>query len=393
MKHPGDNAPGLPFVMEIFMKKELELYIHIPFCIRKCEYCDFLSGPASFAKWQVYVDALCREIQACRGYEAYEVVSIFFGGGTPSVLPGEWLERVMEQIRERFVVRADAEISIEANPGTVNREKLLHYRMAGINRISFGCQSADDEELKRLGRIHTFEEFLDSFRMARKAGFSNINVDLMFALPGQSRAGWEKSLRKVINLSPEHISAYSLIIEEGTPFAQRKLDLPDEEEERSMYEDTGKILREYGYAQYEISNYAKKGYECRHNCGYWQGREYLGLGLGSASLLEGVRFSNTQDFEQYIDCSADPAQIREHSQQLSRQEQMEEFMFLGMRMMCGVSDKLFYEKFQKTMKEVYGKIITKYVGMGLLEWEGENLRLTRDGIHVSNQIFADFLFD
>ncbi len=374
------------------VKKELELYIHIPFCIRKCEYCDFLSGPASPKRQREYVNALCQEIRACGDYGEYEVSSIFFGGGTPSILSGEWLAEIMEEIYKYFDVCENAEISIEANPGTVTEEKLRQYRNAGVNRISFGCQSANNDELKMLGRIHTWEEFLESFSMARAAGFDNINVDLMSGLPEQSLHTWENSLVKVAKLHPEHISAYSLIVEEGTPFANRQLNLPGEEEERQMYENTAEILGKYGYYQYEISNYAKAGYACRHNCGYWKRTEYLGLGLGSASLVHEARFSNTSDMELYLEKSANPSQIREDVQELSELEQMEEFIFLGLRMLKGVSKVCFWEKFGKSLDCVYGDIIRKYVDLGLLAWSDDYLHLTRAGISVSNQIFADFLF-
>ena len=372
-------------------KRELELYIHIPFCMRKCEYCDFLSGPASTARQKEYVEALCKEIQSSIGYEEYAVCSIFFGGGTPSVLSGERIAQIMEAIYHRFLVLEDAEISLEANPGTVTLDKLLQYRNAGINRISFGCQSTDNKELKLLGRIHTWEEFLESFAMAREAGFTNINVDLMSGLPEQSLQTWENSLNKVAKLNPEHISAYSLIIEDGTPFAECNFNLPDEEEERQMYENTAMILEKYEYHQYEISNYAKKGYECRHNCGYWKRKEYLGLGLGSASLIKETRFCNTSDMEFYLKFSNEPSKLREDLQALSIKEQMEEFMFLGLRMLEGVSEKEFLNKFGETLESVYGSVIKKYVNLGLLEWRADSLCLTRSGISVSNQIFADFL--
>ncbi len=375
------------------MKTELELYVHIPFCIRKCEYCDFLSGPANIERQREYVKALCEEIRSCADYGAYEISSIFFGGGTPSVLPGEWIAEIMQEIYQRFHVLDKAEISIEANPGTVTEEKLRQYRNAGINRISFGCQSTNNEELKTLGRIHTWEEFLESFHMARAAGFSNINVDLMSGLPEQSLSAWEDSLVKVAKLHPEHISAYSLIIEEDTPFANLQLNLPNEEEERQMYENTAEILGNYGYYQYEISNYAKEGYACRHNCGYWKRTEYLGLGLGSASLVNEVRFSNTSNMKLYLEESGDFSRIRVDMQKLSVSEQMEEFMFLGLRMLEGVSKLEFCNKFGKTLDNVYGDVIKRYVDLGFLVWRENNLHLTRAGISVSNQIFADFLID
>lgn len=242
-----------------------------------------------------------------------------------------------------------------------------------------------------LGRIHTWEMFLESFELAREAGFTNINVDLMSGLPGQSVESWESSLRRVAQMGPEHISAYSLIIEEGTPFADRKLDLPDEDDERRMYERTHQILEEYGYHQYEISNYAKNGRECRHNLGYWKRTEYLGLGLGSASLVNETRFSNTSDMNYYLENSADLKKIREDAEELDRQSQMEEFMFLGLRLTDGISCREFEQQFGQQLYAVYGNIIEKYSNMGFLEAQGDKLKFTREGISVSNPILADFL--
>ncbi|MFR3185822.1 MAG: radical SAM family heme chaperone HemW [Ruminococcus sp.] len=375
------------------MKKELELYIHIPFCVRKCAYCDFLSGPADYEAQRSYKEALIREIENVESFADSEVSSIFIGGGTPSVFSEQWMAEALEKVYTHFNVRQDAEISIEANPGTVDLGKLAVYRQAGINRISFGCQSADNRELKMLGRIHTWEEFLESFSMAREAGFSNINVDLMSGLPGQSLQSWEESLHKTAQLKPEHISAYSLIIEEGTPFASQKLELPDEEEERNMYERTREILEDWGYHQYEISNYARPGRECRHNLGYWQRKEYLGLGLGSASLVGETRFSNTRNMENYLNNSDSAAKIREEREILTVQEQMEEFMFLGLRMTEGISVTEFREVFGVSLEQIYGKVLEKYKKLELLEERGGRLRLTRKGISVSNPVLADFLLD
>ena len=263
----------------------IEIYIHIPFCVKKCDY---------------YVQALLREIDAVKEGKGRSVSSIFIGGGTPSVLDAGFIGEILNRIRNKFQIQNDAEITIEANPGTADYGKLQAYRDYGINRLSIGLQSPDDRELKILGRIHNYEQFLETYKKARKAGFDNINVDLMSAIPDQTYKGWEKNLRTVAELEPEHISAYSLIIEEGTPFAARQLNLPDEDTEYNMYEATARILKEYGYKQYEISNYAKKGLECRHNKGYWQRTDYLGLGLGASSLLDHMRFSNTADMKEYI---------------------------------------------------------------------------------------------
>ena len=380
--------------------KELELYLHIPFCVKKCNYCDFLSAPAGEETRAAYVDALLEEIRGFDEPEDYEVVTVFFGGGTPSILPGQAIFRIMEALREKFSFRKGAEITLEANPGTVDKEKLSFYKKAGINRLSFGLQSADAEELKKLGRIHTWEKFLESFQLAREAGFSNINVDLMSALPGQTKESWEKTLRQVLALQPEHISAYSLIIEEGTPFYQlyekdvERRDageepelIPSEEEERAMYEATGRILKEQGYLHYEISNYAKPGCECRHNLGYWQRRDYLGFGLGASTLLNPVRYKNTEDLEAYLGGDFSKKEFFV----LTKDNQIEETMFLGLRVLEGVSKEHFREQFSCELRVVYRKELEKLEKEGLLEEEGDFVRLTSRGIDLSNPVLAEFL--
>ena len=371
----------------------LELYVHIPFCVRKCQYCDFLSGPSDEETKDRYIEALLKEIRAAEHTEDYEIVSVFIGGGTPSALKAEAIASIMRTLQEQFFFCEDAEVTIEANPGTVDLEKLTIYRNVGINRLSLGLQSTDAEELKLLGRIHSYEEFLKSYEWAREAGFSNINIDLMFAIPGQTGEAWRQHLYQVAELNPEHISAYSLIIEEGTPFAEQNLDLPDEDTEYQMYEDTAEILERYGYRQYEISNYAKQGYMCRHNAGYWQRREYLGFGLGASSLYRGMRFSNTRRMQEYLKESRNPDQIRKDVTVLSRNERIEEFMFLGLRMTEGISEKKFEENFDVRLMDVYGDILQKYEETGFMEHIETKWRLTRKGIHVSNHIMADFLLD
>ena len=371
----------------------LELYVHIPFCVRKCQYCDFLSGPSDEETKDRYIEALLKEIRAAEHTEDYEIVSVFIGGGTPSALKAEAIASIMRTLQEQFFFCEDAEVTIEANPGTVDLEKLTIYRNVGINRLSLGLQSTDAEELKLLGRIHSYEEFLKSYEWAREAGFSNINIDLMFAIPGQTGEAWRQHLYQVAELNPEHISAYSLIIEEGTPFAEQNLDLPDEDTEYQMYEDTAEILERYGYRQYEISNYAKQGYMCRHNAGYWQRREYLGFGLGASSLYGGMRFSNTHQMQEYLKESRNPDQIRKDVTVLSRNERIEEFMFLGFRMTEGISEKKFEENFDVRLMDVYGDILQKYEETGFVEHIETKWRLTRKGIHVSNHILADFLLD
>lgn len=372
-------------------QEDLELYVHIPFCVRKCSYCDFLSFSAGKERQEQYVQALLKEIKSVNKKNSGRVSSVFVGGGTPSVLAPAQTERILATLRENFIFAPNAEITMEANPGTLDREKLAVYRRAGINRLSLGLQSPQDAELKALGRIHSFREFQDNFFLAREAGFSNINVDLMFAIPGQTREGWAENLRTVAQLGPEHISAYSLIIEEGTPFATQELDLPDEDTEYAMYEDTAQLLGTYGYGQYEISNYAKEGFACCHNIGYWQRVNYLGLGLGAASLLDNQRFSNTRSMEKYLRLSGSPSEIRCMEPTLTREDAMGEFMFLGLRMSRGVSRVEFEREFGCSMESVYGEILEKYFGLGLLAEEGQQVFLTRSGIHVSNAVMADFL--
>ena len=384
------------------MQKELELYLHIPFCVRKCRYCDFLSFAEDEEVQNAYVQALCKEIKGWNGFVNRPISTIFIGGGTPTILPAREISRILETIQEKRDQRfpAPEEITIECNPGTVDEADLQTFLSSGINRISFGLQSADNRELKMLGRIHSWEEFLESYRLARKAGFENINVDLMSALPGQTPHGWRRTLEKVLALQPEHISAYSLIIEEGTPFYQiygeadrcRREDepqslLPSEEEEREMYEDTGRILAAHGYHRYEISNYAKGGKECRHNCGYWTGIEYKGFGLGASSLLQKRRYRNTESLESYLDGAWQPEMV----EALTRENEMEETVILGLRMMEGVSGEKFYQKYGKHLTDIYEETIRKYVKMGLMEADKQGIRLTERGISVSNVILSDFL--
>lgn len=372
-------------------KKPMELYVHIPFCVKKCDYCDFLSGPAGKERQREYFQSLGREIAAVPEFPDREITTVFIGGGTPSVPDPALMGAILDQIRNKFFMAPDAEITIEANPGTLYKEKLQEYRKHGVNRLSLGLQSPQNRELKILGRIHTWEEFLESFFMAREAGFSNINIDLMSAIPDQTYEGWIHNLRTVAGLDPEHISAYSLIIEEGTPFASRTLNLPDEDAEYNMYEATAQILREYGFEQYEISNYAKKGRECRHNVGYWIRQDYLGFGLGASSLYGKERFANTQDMKKYLENSRTPEKIREKEPPLTREDEMAEFMFLGLRMTRGISKAEFERQFGSEIDAIYGDVLRKYKSMGLLLEEKGRIFLSREGIHVSNSVMADFL--
>lgn len=379
------------------MKKELELYLHIPFCVSKCKYCDFLSAPSGEEQRQIYVERLCRRIRywsdVIHNY-GYEIASIFVGGGTPSILTEAQITQVFEAVHESFPIREDAEITLEMNPGTDVKDKLPVYRELGINRLSMGLQSADNKELKCLGRIHTYEDFRQVYQWAREAGFTNVNVDLMSAIPGQTLESYEDTLRKVADLEPEHISAYSLIIEEGTPFYERygegrhAEELPDEDTERQMYVRTREILEDYGYHRYEISNYAKDGYECRHNLGYWDRKEYLGLGAGASSLMDHIRWKEPDHIGPSTGLVLEE---REDFTRLRRKDEMEEFMFLGLRKINGVSEYDFYKSFRVSMDEIYKESIENLIKEGLLVREEDRIRLTDRGIDLSNYALSQFL--
>ena len=385
----------------------ISLYVHIPFCLRKCRYCDFLSAPQTDIDRERYVKALIREIKTQKDCPAGRPVdTVFFGGGTPSVLSADQIGRIIDALREVFLILPDAEVSLETNPGTADFEKLSAFKEAGINRLSMGVQSMHDEELHLLGRIHTAEQALEAFKTARAAGFDNINIDLMSALPGQTFDSWADSLRQAVEWRPEHISAYSLIIEPGTPFsalyeAGELPPLPDEETDRKMYHYTREYLAQHGYGRYEISNYALKGRECRHNSGYWTGHPYLGFGIGAASYVNGARFSNIPDFETYIvemEKAGIPAEIeqvyekiRTEIHSLTEQEKMEEFMFLGLRMTAGVKTSDFASRFGKSLDEVYGDVIRRHLAQGLLQRTPEGFCLTERGTDVSNYVMADYL--
>ena len=423
--------------MTSLQRKPLELYVHVPFCARKCLYCDFLSFRALASVQEAYTEQLIREIEVqgacCR---EYQVKTVFIGGGTPSVMEPCLIRDIMQALNKNFDIAAEAEITIEVNPGTLLQNKLHIYRAAGINRLSIGLQSADNQELKDLGRIHTFEEFLKSYQCARMAGFTNVNVDLMSSIPGQTLESWKNTLKKVTMLKPEHISAYSLIVEEGTPFWDRygkregeetglKTDdvcflhprggrlesntvprkraalyppLPDEETENRIYHFTRTYLEEQGYGRYEISNYAKPGRECLHNTGYWRGVSYLGLGLGSSSCMNGTRFSNERDLDTYLylDFSQEGgasalSSLRGPVEELTREAQMEEFMFLGLRMTRGVSEIDFVSMFGVKIESIYGPVIERLIANGLLKREGVRISLTEWGMDVSNFVLSEFL--
>ena len=450
-------------------KNVLGIYIHIPFCVHKCIYCDFLSSPADVHTRKQYVRALINEIyltregkcankliknvlqgdntsyedmeeQAVNGltsdYALYDTVcmadyektimqedisgcvddiksenghivtSIFIGGGTPSAIDAEDISDILDAVRKNYNVSDKAEITIECNPGTMDKKKAAIYRKAGINRISFGLQSTDNNELRMLGRIHTYEQFMESYKIAREAGFDNINIDLMSALPGQTMESFKAVLEKALSLGAEHISVYSLIVEEGTRLSDN-IDsfpqIPSDDEDRQMYYMTKEMLSSYGYEQYEISNYAQKGYECKHNLKYWERCDYLGFGIGAASLYGGRRYTNISDIGRYMDVLAEITnaldksyvnellQIRTDMEELSKEDEMSEYMFLGLRKTKGIDITDFKEEFGTDIKDIFGEAIEDNIARGLLIHDGNCLYLSKRGIDISNTVMSDFI--
>ena len=450
-------------------KNELGIYIHIPFCVHKCIYCDFLSSPADVHTRKQYVRALINEIYLTRegkcankliknvlqgdntSYEDMEeqavndltsdyalydtvcmadyektimqedisgcvddiksenghiVTSIFIGGGTPSAIDAEDISDILDAVRKNYNVSDKAEITIECNPGTMDKKKAVIYRKAGINRISFGLQSTDNNELRMLGRIHTYEQFMESYKIAREAGFDNINIDLMSALPGQTMESFKAVLEKALSLGAEHISVYSLIVEEGTRLSDN-IDsfpqIPSDDEDRQMYYMTKEMLSSYGYEQYEISNYAQKGYECKHNLKYWERCDYLGFGIGAASLYGGRRYTNISDIGRYMDVLAEITnaldksyvnellQIRTDMEELSKEDEMSEYMFLGLRKTKGIDITDFKEEFGTDIKDIFGEAIEDNIASGLLIHDGNCLYLSKRGIDISNTVMSDFI--
>ena len=378
------------------MDQKSMIYIHIPFCIQKCRYCDFLSFSSSVEERQKYIDALCLEIKAWKGKEIEPISSLFVGGGTPSVLTERQIEQVFSALHESFTIPPYVEQTIEANPGTITKNIAKCWMDAGINRVSMGVQSLDNQMLKRLGRIHDRNQVMDSWYTLNEVGFQNLSFDLMMGLPEQSLKMWEDTLKEALTLRPKHLSCYSLIIEEGTPFYDEEphLNLPEEETEREMYYRTQQILAESGMHQYEISNFAYPGYESKHNIGYWRRTPYIGLGLGAASLLkQEIRYHNTTDMKEYLRCSMKPDMIQKEIIKLSTAEQMEEFMFLGLRCVQGVNLEQFKKTFKVSIWSVYETALKRHLNDNLIEIKDGWIRLTPKGLDISNQVFADFLLE
>jgi oxygen-independent coproporphyrinogen III oxidase len=373
------------------MEKDTALYIHIPFCKQKCLYCDFPSFSGKDSCMLDYTKALCKEIDSKINKK---IKTIFIGGGTPTYLSLECLGLLKKSL-DKLDKAEDIEFTIEGNPDSFTREKLQLFKEMGVNRLSIGLQAWQDSLLRALGRAHNLKQFLDAFSSARELGFENINVDLMFGLPNQTLKDWKETLEKVTELQLEHISAYSLIIEEGTPFyrmdSMGKLVLPEEEQEREMHEFAVSFLKSRGYIQYEISNFSKKNFQCRHNLTYWNLGDYFGCGSGSHSYLDGSRYRNTDDIEKYI-CMMEEnktACIEEHRN--SKEDNMEEFMFMGLRKLQGISEEEFAERFEMKIDEVYKNVINKFTNRKLLIREDGRIYLSEEGIQLSNQVMCEFI--
>ncbi|WP_370830608.1 radical SAM family heme chaperone HemW [Clostridium sp.] len=374
--------------------KEISLYIHIPFCKQRCFYCDFPTFAGKERFREEYIKALIKEIkEKCSDYL---IKTIFIGGGTPSYLEENELEKLLITV-SKLKLSSKLEYSMECNPGTVNENKLKIMKRYGVNRISFGLQSCNDNLLKKIGRIHTLEEFLENYNLARKIGFNNINIDLMYGLPNLTIQDWKNTLEKICELKPEHISAYSLIIEEGTVFyklyEKDKLELPCEDDERIMDKITKDILKANGYHQYEISNFALDGKECEHNKVYWSLDEYIGVGSASSSYIDGYRFTNTSDINDYIEKISNNISVVIERYKNSIEDEMEEFVFMGLRMVSGIDLLKFEKKFGVDINSIYKEIIEKNIKDGLLVVEQNKMFLTAKGMELSNSVMSDFILD
>lgn len=371
--------------------KKLGIYLHIPFCGSKCHYCDFCSFPnQSESTKQAYCDALRAQMERYAPLTAdYEVDTVYFGGGTPTALPAEMLCALLDQVKQLFCVAKDAEITAECNPATANAAYFAAMRKAGFNRLSIGAQSMHDRELRLLGRAHTVEGFRATVEMARAAGFENISADLMYGIPEQTRQSLAESVGALCEIGVEHISAYGLKIEEGTPFFQKKdtLNLPDDDEVAAMYEDTVASLAAHGLARYEISNFARAGYESRHNLKYWECDEYLGFGVAAYSCFAGRRFGISRDFGAYLDTRED----FEENEPISPHEQMTEYVMLGLRLEKGIDKRAFASRFGVEFDAVYGARLAPYIGSGFVLDSAENCRFTTSGFLVSNTILSEVL--
>ncbi|WZL74620.1 radical SAM family heme chaperone HemW [Clostridiaceae bacterium 35-E11] len=378
--------------------KELGIYIHIPFCIQKCFYCDFHSYSNMQHRIMAYINALIKEMDSWKEKLAnYQIKSVFIGGGTPSIVPIDAIDKIINTLHTSFRLSSDLEFTIESNPGTLEKQKIKYYLENDINRLSIGLQAWQNPLLKELGRIHTQEMFVKNYLLAREMGFKNINVDIMFGLPHQTSAQWEETLRNVVVLQPEHISAYSLKIEDNTIFGKKydkgMLQLPSEEEDRWMYHFAIDFLQNYQYQHYEISNFSKEDKACMHNKIYWYNEEYIGFGLGAHSYIDQMRFSNEILLDKYVEAIEKKQLPCTSKEKISLHDEVAETMFLGLRMMEGIDIEKFTRRFGFSPFKIYASQISKLQDRGLLIVEGEKMKLTRKGIDLSNTVFVEFLLD
>lgn len=379
------------------MSTDISIYIHIPLCVKKCAYCDFASFAGRMGERERYVQAVCRELRAQAAFFGRRSVrTVFFGGGTPTLLEGDQVQAIMDTLRACFDLLPDAEITMEGNPGTLSMENLRAYRAAGVNRLSLGVQSMDDGLLAAIGRIHTAQQAQEAVYMAREAGFENINLDLMLGLPGQTAQQWEQTLAQAIALNPDHLSCYSLILEDGTPLAASVeagscAPVPDEETMEEMDAATARLTQMAGYAQYEVSNYARLGRACRHNIVYWECLPYLGVGLDAHSDMDGRRFYNPESWEAYLQM-AESGDIRRSSEgENSREDRMFDRMMMGLRMVRGVDTARFARDFGETPQDVWPQSIRRMTQAGLMESGADRLRLTQRGMQVMNSVLVEMM--
>lgn len=374
--------------------KELGIYVHIPFCKQKCSYCDFISYCDKNDLIEKYIKALKQEIKDSSVNE-YEISTIYIGGGTPSYIESKYISEILKTIKQKYNISRNVEITIEVNPGTATKEKLRDYVEAGINRISIGLQSCNNNLLKMIGRIHTYEEFLSTYKLAREVGFKNINVDLMIGLPNQTLDDVKKSLEEISKLNPEHISVYSLIVEEGTPIEKKiadgQLKLPNEELEREEYWEVKKFLESLGYKHYEISNFAKTGYESKHNLNCWEQKEYLGFGAAAHSYMKKTRYSNTENIEKYINQEMQSKQLHIVHEVQKEEEQKKEYMLLGLRKIDGVQISSFKNKFGCNPIMEFKNELNKLTQEGLIEIDLDQIKLTEKGIDLANIVWEEFI--
>ncbi len=368
------------------------IYVHIPFCKKKCKYCDFVSFFCDEQNQEKYFEKLTQEINLKKINK--KVNTIYIGGGTPSFVDSKYIVNIINVLKNNFNIDESSEITIEINPGTITKEKLLDYKNSGINRISIGLQSTENRLLELIGRIHTYEQFLDTYNLVKEVGFKNINVDLMLALPTQTNKELINSLNNVISLKPNHISIYSLILEEETELYKKvqnkELELLDDELERKMYWQTKKILEKNGYIHYEISNFAKKGFESKHNLDCWNQEEYLGFGLSSHSYIDNKRFSNTSNFNEYINSKNFKDIVEIHEEQ-TKEEKAKEFMMIGLRKIDGISISEFERKFRINPLFYFRFEINKLTNDGLIEVDLDNIKLTKKGLDLANLVFEEFI--